>query len=136
MKVQKEESMLKNTNINKVEISHVLFNKVTLLTLTRRPSGHGTINSQEIFLERFGPYICKMLRNKKLSAKIFQKGLDHTYTKCLPKDEFLMTLMKLRLHFLFIDLSQQFEIYLVAFVHDFLIYVMDMGLIYLKSSVT
>ena len=47
-----------------------------------------------------------------------------------------MILMKLRLHFLFTDLYQQFEIYLVAFVHDFLIYVMDMDLIYLKSSVT
>ena len=76
------------------------------------------VEEQEIvckdFLERFGPYIHKMLT----------------------KDEFLMTLMKLRLHFLFIDLSQQFEIYLVAFVHDFLIYVMDMDLIYLKSPVT
>ena len=45
------------------------------------------VEEQEIvckdFLERFGPYIHKMLT----------------------KDEFLMTLMKLRLHFLFIDLS-------------------------------
>ena len=75
--------MLKNTNINKVEISHVLFNKVTL---TRRPSGHGIRNSQERFfikvwtihtqnveeqeivskdfLEMYGPYIHKMLNKR------------------------------------------------------------------------
>ena len=128
--------MLKNTNINKVEISHVLFNKVTLLTLTRRPSGHGIKNCQERFfikvwtihtqnveeqeivskdfLEMYGPYIHKML-NKRW---VFDDS-----------DETEITLF-------FTDLSQQFEIYLVAFVHDFLIYVMDMGLIYLKSSVT
>lgn len=78
--------MLKNTNINKVEISHVLFNKVTLLTLTRRPSGHGIKNCQERFfikvwtihtqnveeqeiaskdfLEMFGPHIHKMLNKR------------------------------------------------------------------------
>ena len=34
------------TNIKEVEISHVLFNKVAPLTLTRRPFEHGTSNCQ------------------------------------------------------------------------------------------
>ena len=45
-----------------------------------------------------------------------------------------MALMKLRLHFLFTDLSQHFGIYLKAVVHEFLINFMGLELIYLKSS--
>ena len=42
--------------------------------------------------------------------------------KMLTKDEFLMTLMKLRLDFLFTDLSQHFGIYLVTFALKFFIH--------------
>ena len=82
------------SNIDTVEVFHSWHDKVALLT--RRCSERGTSNSQH-------------RKNK------FYKGLDQIYTKLRSKDEFLMTLTKLRLGFLFTNLSQHFRIYLVAF---------------------
>ena len=65
-------------------------------------SGEQDIATKE-FLERFWPYIS-------------------VYRKCWPKDEFFMTVMKLRLCSFFIDLSQHFGIYLVVFALHFFIH--------------
>ena len=41
-----------------------------------------------------------LIWNKKSGSKAFYKGLDQIYTKLLSKDEFSVTMMKLRLGFL------------------------------------
>ena len=87
--------------MKKGEISHVLFDKVALLTLTRRPSKRRTRNCQQ---------------------KLFRK-IWTIYTQTVDqKMNFLMTLMKQRLHSFFTYLFQHFGIYLVFFAHKFFIY--------------
>ena len=71
-------------------MSDVVFDKVVLVTMRR--SERRTMNYQEIFFIK--------------ASTSFE-------------DKLLMILMKLRLHFLFTNLSQDFEIYLVALAHTF-----------------
>ena len=67
-----------------------LHDKFSLLMRRRSLSEEREIVIKEL-LEKFGPYI---------------------YRKCLSKDEYFITLMKLRLDFLFTDLSQHLTIYI------------------------
>ena len=91
--------LLVYTNIDKVEIFHVLCNKVALLTM--RHSQRGARNRhQRVF--------------RKVWTIIYIENVDQ-------KDEFFMTLMKLRLDFLFTDLSQCFGIDLMVFALKFFI---------------
>ena len=78
------------TNIEKVKILHVLNNKVALLT--RKRSERGTRNYRQI---------------------IFRKVWTMYIENVDQKINFYMTLMRLKLDFLFTDLSQNFGIYLV-----------------------
>ena len=86
--------------LKKIEIFHVLHDKVLLLT--KRRSLWETRNCQQ---------------------RIFRKVWTiYIYRNCWSKDEFLMTLLNLRFDFLFTDLSQYFGIYLVAFALTFFIH--------------
>ena len=49
-------------------------------------------------------------REKEIVSKEVLEGFDHVYTKCWSKNEFLMTLIKMRWDFLFKGLSQHFGI--------------------------
>ena len=76
--------LLQYTNIDKIKVFCVLHDKV--VPLTRRYPEHGTRNCHH---------------------GIFRKVLTRycTYRKRLSKDEFFMTLMKLRLDFLLLNIS-------------------------------
>ena len=80
---------------------HVLHKKVALLI--RRRSERGKRNRNQ----RISRKVWTIYRTY-ISSYIFNK-------KCWSKDEFFMTKMKLRLEFLFTDLSQHPRIYLVVF---------------------
>ena len=82
---------------------------LTLLVTKKLMTSHITDNVSIFSLSLYWVW------NNKLSAKTFWKDLTHMCTKRSSKDEFLMTLMKLRSSFLFTDISQHFGIYLVAF---------------------
>ena len=81
---------------------------LTLLVTKKLMTSHITDNVSIFSLSLYWVW------NNKLSAKTFWKDLTHMCTKRSSKDEFLMTLMKLRSSFLFTDISQHFGIYLVV----------------------
>ena len=85
-------NILKHTNIKKVETLYVLHDKVALLM--RKRSERGTRN-----------------RHRRILRKVWTMYTENGDQRGI----FYMTLIRLRLGFLFADLSQSFAIYLVVF---------------------
>ena len=60
--------------------------------------------------------------HRKSFRKFWTIRASYMYRKCLSKDEFFTTLMKLKLYSFFTDLSQHFGICFVVFALSFLIH--------------